>query len=115
VSTKIRSTPSQRAVSTSFSSRREPRLGEVLPDHVERSAADHRLVLDGHPELLHVLVEGDGRLPEQDPLLGVPLDEPADRRDVRRSCAPDLGAHSGAQSIEWNASRQRAQGPWPAS
>ena len=42
-------------------------LAEVLPHHVQGAAADDRPRRLGDPELLHVLVERDERLAEQDP------------------------------------------------
>ena len=65
-------------------------LREVLPEHVQRAAADHLAAALGDPELLHVLVQGDGGL-LQKPGSGarVGVDQAPDRPDVRRAGTPD--------------------------
>jgi hypothetical protein len=52
--------------------RERAHLGEVLPHHVQRAAADDgAVVVLGDAELLDVLVVGDGLLAEHDAVVGV--------------------------------------------
>ena len=44
---------------------------------------------DRHPELLHVLVEGDGGLAQQPPVVGVGVDQPPDAAHVAGAGPPD--------------------------
>ena len=55
-------------------------LGQVLPHHVQRAAADDGIVADahGHPELLDCLVERDGRLGQQPAVDRVRVDQGPD-------------------------------------
>ena len=69
-------------------------LREVLPEHMERPAADDAAVaVLGDPELLYVLEERDGRLGEHAPLGDVGVDELADRGDVPGPRASDREVH----------------------
>ena len=63
-------------------------LAEVLPEDMERAAADDLVVVDGDPELLDVFVQRDGFLHEQD-LAGVLVDERTDCPDITRGRAAD--------------------------
>jgi len=69
-------------------------LGEVVPHHVQRAAADNaplaRRILDlGHHELLHRLEIPHQFLGDEDVLVRVGLHEVPDRADVLGERAPD--------------------------
>lgn len=62
-------------------------LREVLPQHVQRAAADDAPVLLDDPELLHVLVQRDHVLGQQNPA-GIAVDQRLDPGHVIGSCSP---------------------------
>ena len=64
-------------------------LAEVLPENVQRAAADDCLALDGNPKFLHALVERDGLLFEQH-ATRVLVDERADTTNITRGRAADF-------------------------
>ena len=96
VEQRIQQTVAQSRAPLGVAHRERPDLGEVLPHHVEGSAADdHALVIDGDQELLDGLVVGDQILPEQDPGVGHRLDQPIDPADVSRQRRADGEGHTG--------------------
>src|SRR5699024_11074034 len=74
-------------------------LREVLPHHVQRTAADDLAVLVGRDqELLHGLVVRDQVLAEQHPGMGHRLDEAVDAAHVGGQRGADRDAHTGLSS-----------------
>ena len=86
-------------------------LGQVLPQHVHRAAADDRAVARAlrDPELLDVLVERDGRLGQQPPVGDVHVDQPPDAAHVGGSGPPDGYLHDrkGSGARMWHLTRER--------
>ena len=70
-------------------------LGEVLPQDVQGSAADHHAVDLGDVELLDVLEERDCGLRQQDAIGGVGVDELSDRPDVTGAGLADVDRRRG--------------------
>src|SRR5690606_3517839 len=72
-------------------------LGEVFPHHVQGAAADDGAVVIplGDPELLDVLVQRDGGLGEQPPVVGVDVNQPTDGTDVADAGPADGHLHAG--------------------
>src|SRR5947209_5824783 len=72
-----------------------PHLREVLPQHVQSTAANYLARRpNGNEELLHVLIERDRGLVEQDAVRGVLVDQTPDRSDVAGARRPDVDAHT---------------------
>jgi len=68
-------------------------LGQVLPEHVQRAAADHLAVPLDDPELLDILVQGDQVLGQQHPP-GVLVHQRLDPQHITGAgAARDHGCH----------------------
>ena len=70
-------------------------LGQVLPHHVQRPAAHHLVVAEplGDPELLDVLIQGDGGLAQHPAGRDVLGDQAGDGPDVAGAGPPDDVLH----------------------
>src|SRR5699024_2898233 len=87
-------------------------LREVLPHHVQRTAADDLAVLVGRDqELLHGLVIRDQVLAEQHPGMGHRLDEAVDAAHVGGQRGADRDAHTGLSSPRAGLSGESARDP----
>src|SRR5215831_21337648 len=75
--------------------RDRPDLGQVLPHDVKSPAANDLAVANalGDPELLYILVQGDGGLGQQPPGTDVVVYQPADRSHVPGPRASDHILH----------------------